>query len=187
MEKIWNLDAYRKAHILINEYPRIEQSEKYTYELKYKGDKSIAWFNGIICVELLIAPRVASNYAMLNMEFTENDSEEFVVQYKVNKNEGMVYNSEIASSNDEVKEGIDIQYLDCLNKLCGKIINHKLPSGILVVSGGACGKIGTSVVAIGIVFNIMIKIFSSNFNELDFDNSVKSLMLEECKTKIHTF
>ncbi|BCJ93242.1 hypothetical protein acsn021_08110 [Anaerocolumna cellulosilytica] len=180
MEEIWSLDAFRKVRIWINEYPNVKQSEKSTYEIKYQGDKRINWFNGIMCVELFIAPRAASNYAMLNMEFVKNDSNEFAIIYNINKSDGLKFESKVASTNDEVLEGISKEYLDCFTELCNKMTDYKLPSGILNISGGACGKIGTSAMTIRKVFDIMIKIFSSNYSD-NFDDAVKDLILVECK------
>lgn len=61
------LDLYRKMKLWINELPNecinIEESNKAIY----KANRDIIWFNGVICLELRIAPRAASNYAMLNL------------------------------------------------------------------------------------------------------------------------
>lgn len=181
MEKIWNLDTYRNVRIWINEYPDIIQSEKTTYKIIHQADTNINWFCGIICMELFIAPRAASNYAMLNMEFVKNDSNQFIAQYNINKTEGIKIESKISSINDEVIEGISEEYLECVNELCNKMTDYKLPSGVLNISGGACGKIGTSAMAIRKVFDIMIKLFASYYDNDKSDDLIKQLILAECK------
>ena len=67
MVKYEILDSYRKMRLWINEMP--EESNIITSNklLEFNANDNIHWFNGILCLELRIAPRAASNYAMLNL------------------------------------------------------------------------------------------------------------------------
>ena len=64
MVKFEKLDMYRKMRLWMNEVPEEDKFATSDKILEYSGNRDIHWFNGILCLELRIAPRVASNYAM---------------------------------------------------------------------------------------------------------------------------
>lgn len=104
-----------------------------------------------LCLELRIAPRAASNYAMLNLKFTATQSSKFQVVYKFCKSDEIVQ-SDIAMQNDVVKNGIVKEYYKTLLQTLEKLsLQNKSPSGKLEILGGRYGSIGSSEVAVKVV------------------------------------
>ena len=179
MVKFEKLDMYRKMRLWINEVP--EESKDATTDkiLEYSGNKDIKWFNGILCLELRIAPRAASNYAMLSLKFTQNQSSKFHVLYHVSDKEELV-DSDIAMKNDLIKTGIAKKYNSALTQLFDELDSQSIfPSGILEILGGRYGSMGSSDIAVKIVLKNLLKLFALD-EELDNSN-VNSIILEGCK------
>lgn len=65
MVKFKKLDIYRKMRLWMNEIPEESKFTASDKILEYHGNKHIHWFNGILCLELRIAPRAAGNYAFI--------------------------------------------------------------------------------------------------------------------------
>ena len=100
----------------MNEVPEEDKFATSDKILEYSGNRDIHWFNGILCLELRIAPRVASNYAMLNLKFTQNQSSKFQVIYYESDTEELA-DSDIAMKNDLVKTGIVKKYNSALTQV----------------------------------------------------------------------
>lgn len=179
MVKFEKLDTYRKMRLWMNEVP--EESKFTTSDkiLEYRGNKDIYWFNGILCLELRIAPRAASNYAMLNLKFTQNQSSKFQVIYHESDMEELV-NSDIAMKNDLVKTGIVKKYNSAFTQVFDELDSKNIfPSGILEILGGRYGSIGSSDIAVKIVLINLLKLFE--LNEKIESSDVNFIILEGCK------
>lgn len=182
MVKNEKLDSYRMMKLWINEMPDdckyIEGGDVCVYE----ANKDIAWFNGILCLELRLAPRAASNYAMLNFKFVGNNSGVFKVIYKLCEDDDLVA-SNIAVQNDIVRNGTVKKYYSALRNTFNELsIQNIYPSGILEVLGGRHGYTGSSDIAVIIVAKILVDLFKlgDKFEKSD----LKSLILEGCKKKL---
>ena len=151
MVKYEILDSYRKMRLWINEMP--EESNIITSNklLEFNANDNIHWFNGILCLELRIAPRAASNYAMLNLKFTENQCSKFQVKYD--------------SAMTQVFNELDSQNI--------------FPSGTLEILGGRHGSVGSSNMAVKIVLWNLLKLFE--LNERLNASDIHSLILKGCK------
>ncbi len=182
MVKNEELDLYRKMKLWINEVPddckNVEEGDTYVYN----ANKDITWFNGTLCLELRIAPRAASNYAMLNFKFTQDDSGFFKILYMQSKEDRIVI-SDIATQKDIVSNGIVKKYYETLIQMFDELSMQEIfPSGTLEILGGRYGFIGSSNMAVIIVAKILITIFElgEKFEESD----IKAIILEGCKCKV---
>lgn len=63
MIKKAKLDSYRMMNLWVDEVPDDCKGGKEDIACIYKANKDITWFSGILCLELKLAPRDASNYA----------------------------------------------------------------------------------------------------------------------------
>lgn len=133
MVKFETLDKYRKMRLWINEIPENNNIIVYDKVLKYNANNNIHWFNGILCLELRIAPRVASNYAMLSLRFTQNQDSRFLVKYSLASSDEVV-ESDIAMENDVVRTGIVKEYQSALIQIFNELESKKIfPSGTLEI------------------------------------------------------
>lgn len=173
------LDAYRRMKLWINELPKDASDMVMDKVYEYNGNENIHWFTGILCLELRIAPRAASNYAMLNLKFTATQSSKFQVVYKFCKSDEIIQ-SDIAMQNDVVKNGIIKEYYKTLLQTFEKLsLQNKFPSGKLEILGGRHGSIGSSEVAVKVVLMILLKLFELNNY---FENTdINSIILRGCK------
>lgn len=176
------LDTYRKMKLWINEIPEnVDNSVAYKV-CEYAASENIHWFNGELCLELRIAPRAASNYAMLNLIFKECQSSKFQVVYKYCCSNEIVQ-SDIAMPNDVVKTGIVREYQKTLQQIFDELsLQCLFPSGTLEIIGGRYGTIGSSDVAVEVVLKILIKLFElgNRFETSD----INSIILKGCKEKM---
>ncbi len=163
----------------MNEVPEEDKFATSDKILEYSGNRDIHWFNGILCLELRIAPRVASNYAMLNLKFTQNQSSKFQVIYYESDTEELA-DSDIAMKNDLVKTGIVKKYNSALTQVFDELDSKNIfPSGILEILGGRYGSMGSSDIAVKIVLKNLLKLFE--LNERLYSSDVNFIILEGCK------
>ena len=179
MLKSEDLDTYRKMKLWINEMPdSVDNTVTYKAD-EYKASKNIHWFHGELCLELRIAPRAASNYAMLNLKFTGYQSSKFQVVYKV-CNADEIVKSDIAMPNDTVKTGIVKEYYKTLQQVFDEMsLQYVFPSGTLEIIGGRYGVIGSSAVAVKVVLKILLKLFE--LDEHFKTSDINSIILKGCK------
>lgn len=173
------LDAFRKMRIWIDELPNENTGNCYEHMNVYDANSDVYWFEGIICIELRIAPRTASNYAMINLKFTRDESKKFKVVYKINDEEEIM-ESDIAMPNDKINTGIVKNYYKSMERYFEYLSQKNIfPCGTLEVLGGRYGTIGSSEVAVIIVLNILLNLYNLN-NDLTNEN-INSLVLQFCK------
>ena len=182
MIKNEKLDSYRMMKLWINEVPddckRIEGGNVFIY----KANKDTTWFSGILCLELRLAPHDASNYAMLNFKFNENDSGIFKVLYKLSEEDSIVA-SNIATQRDTVYSGIVKKYYGALVEIFDELSTQDIfPSGVLEILGGRYGYIGSSDIAVITVTKILIDLFE--MGEKLEESDIKTLVLNGCKRKL---
>lgn len=163
----------------INELPEENSGIVMSKISEYNANNSICWFNGILCLELRIAPRSASNYAMLCLRFTQDQSSKFRVIYNL-RNVDEVVKSDIAMKNDIIRNGIVKEYYQALKQEFDNLDTQGIfPSGTLEILGGRYGYIGSSNMAVKVVLNNLLKLFEV-YDELD-DQKINSIVLKGCK------
>ena len=163
----------------IDEVPEESKAVIVNRVSEYSANKNIHWFNGILCLELRIAPRDASNYAMLNLKFSENQSSKFKVIYHLSDLDERV-KSDIAMQNDIVKTGIIKEYSLAMEQVFEELHSQNVfPSGTLEILGGRYGSVGSSNIAVGIVLKCLLKLFELNEKLSNVD--INSLILKNCK------
>lgn len=179
MIKNEKLDSYRKMNLWIDEVPNdCEYVEPGVVSI-YKANDNVAWFNGILCLELRIAPRIASNYSMLNFKFTGNHTGIFKVLYSLNE-EDKVVSSTIAMPGDTVTNGIVKEYYYTLTEMFDEMsMKNIFPSGILEILGGRYGKTGSSHIAVMTVGRILVDLFA--LGEKFEKSDIKTLVLKRCR------
>lgn len=181
MIKNETLDSYRKMKLWINEVPDDCKDLEQGDTCIYKANEDVTWFNGTLCLELRIAPRAASNYAMLDFRFTHDDSGIFKIIYKLSKQDRIVI-SDIAAQIDIVSNNVVKKYYEILIQMFDELsMQNIFPSGTLEILGGRYGSIGSSSVAVATVAKILITLFElgEKFEESD----IKEIILEGCKLK----
>lgn len=179
MVKFETLDSYRKMKLWINEAPEKNNNILPQNVSEYNANDSIHWFNGILCLELRIAPRAASNYAMLCLRFTEIPYSKFQVKYDLNLT-NMIVQSDIAMPNDVVRTGIPKEYYSALMQVFTELEPQNcFPCGTLEILGGRYALIGSSNIAFKIVLKNLINLFELNKELEHYD--INSLILQGCK------
>lgn len=179
MVKNETLGLYCKMKIWVNEVPdeckNVEKGDIYVY----KANKDITWFSGTLCLELRIAPRAASNYAMLGFRFAQDDSGFIKIVYMLNKKDKIV-TSDIAAPRDTVSNDIVKKYYEILIKMFDELsMKNTFPSGTLEILGGRCGSIGSSNIAVITVAKILIALFE--LGEKFEKSDINEIILEGCK------
>ncbi|MCM1259284.1 MAG: hypothetical protein NC307_15770 [Roseburia sp.] len=179
MVKYQKLDEYRVMSLWVDEMPEDGIVSAHTIIKEYDANANINWFNGILCLELRLAPRVASNYAMINIKFTKNQSSTFkIIYHLIDLNK--VVKSDIAMPNDVVKTGIPKEYTPAFKQVFDELeTRNVLPSGTLEILGGRYSHIGSSIMAFKIVLKILIKLLEQN--EKLIDANINSIILDGCK------
>lgn len=175
------LDLYRKMRLWINEIPDDCRNVDESDVCIYKADRGIYWFNGTLCLELRIAPRDISNYAMLDFKFTQDDSGTFKIRYMFSKEDRIVA-SDIAVQTDTVHSSIVNEYHKVLIGMFDELSTQNIfPSGTLEILGGRYGDVGSSERAVITVARTLIDLFElgETFKEAD----IKAVVLEGCKRK----
>ena len=179
MVKYEILDSYRKMRLWINEMPEESNIIASNKLLEYNANDNIHWFNGILCLELRIAPRAASNYAMLNLKFTENQCSKFQVKYDLSNSEEIV-KSDIAMNGDTIRTDIVQKYDSAMTQVFNELDSQNIfPSGTLEILGGRHGSVGSSNMAVKIVLRNLLKLFE--LNERLNTSDIHSLILKGCK------
>lgn len=179
MVKFIILDSYRKMKLWINEVPEKSSGIVSNKMLEYNANEDVHWFKGIICLELRIAPRAASNYAMLSLRFTENQCSKFQIKYSLSDSDEIVQ-SDIAMEGDTIRTDIVKKYNSALLQVFEELKPQNVfPSGTLEILGGRHGSIGSSNMAVKIVLRSLLKLFELNEN-LNV-NDINSLVLQNCK------
>lgn len=179
MVKVEKLDIYRKMRLWVNELPEENSVIAMSKISEYSANNDIYWFNGILCLELRIAPRPVSNYAMLCLRFTQDQSSKFRVMYHLREIDEVV-KSDIAMKNDIVRNGIVKEYYQTLKQVFDNLdVQNIFPSGTLDILGGRYGYVGSSNMAIKIVLNNLLKLFET-YEKLN-DEEIGSIILEGCK------
>ena len=179
MVKFAMLDSYRRMRLWINDMPEESNNMVSNKILEYNANNNIHWFKGIICLELRIAPRAASNYAMLNLKFTESQCSKFQVKYDLSNSEEIV-KSDIAMKGDTIRTDIVKKYDSAMTQVFNELDSQNIfPSGTLEILGGRHGSIGSSNMAVKIVLKNLLKLFE--LNEQLNTSDINSLILKGCK------
>ena len=179
MVKFIILDSYRKMRLWINEMPEESSGIVSDKLLEYNANENIHWFKGMICLELRIAPRVASNYAMLCLGFTENQCSKFQIKYSLSNSDKIV-KSDIAMEGDTIKTDIVKKYNSAMTQVFNELDSQNIfPSGTLEILGGRHGSIGSSNMAVKIVLRSLLQLFELNENLNTSD--INSLILQCCR------
>lgn len=173
------LDSYRKMRLWINEMPEERSNEVSNKILEYNANDKMHWFEGILCLELRIAPRAASNYAMLNLKFTKNQCSKFQVKYDLSNSKKIV-ESDIAMKGDTIRTDIVEKYGSSMTQVFNELDSQNIfPSGTLEILGGRHGSIGSSDIAVKIVLRNLLKLFE--LNEQLNTSDINSLVLKGCR------
>ena len=179
MIKYQKLDEYRVMRLWIDEMPEDGGISTNTIIKEYDANANVKWFNGTLCLELKIAPRTASNYSMINLKFTKNQSSRLKIIYHFSDLNEIV-KSDIAIANDVVKTGIPGEFCSAFTQVFDELqAQNAFPSGTLEILGGSYGHIGSSIISFKIVLKILIKLLEQN-EELMVAN-INSIILDGCK------
>lgn len=116
MIKYQKLDEYRVMRLWVDEMPEDGGISTNTIIKEYDANANVKWFNGTLCLELKIAPRTASNYSMINLKFTKNQSSRLKIIYHFSDLNEIV-KSDIAMANDVVKTGIPGEFCSAFTQV----------------------------------------------------------------------
>lgn len=174
------LDEYRKMKLWINELPGDNVVVASEQTKAFNANSQIHWFNGILCLELRIAPRAASNYAMLNLKFQKDQSLKFKIISYISHSDEIVI-TDTAMPHDVVKAGLPQEYNVAVADLFDQLAAENIfPSGTLEILGGRYSCVGSSYIAFQTVLKILITLFEQN--EKLSNSDIPSIALAGCRS-----
>jgi len=124
----------------------------------------IIWHIGTICIEAKLHSRHISNYAMICMNFTDNQENktDIIVNYG---RENITFKSQVLPFNKNVCVGLDKEFADSIYEFFQEYPHRMLPSGTIEILSGGYDEVGSSNVAFKKVMELLIFVFQ-NINKL---------------------
>lgn len=175
-----NLGKYRKGKLWKNQMPNIESTVIEILRKSIYETERIQWESSNIALELLLAPREVSNYALLGATYIPNGGEKLEIRVKVSAGDDKLFEDAIALSCDEVHVGIPKDYAEAIVNATEKTIREikSFSPGVLEFSIGAHGYVGSSKLIFSKITDIILKIMSKNPSEFSEDE-LKEFILTE--------
>ena len=139
-----NDTGYKKVCIWKDEVPLIIQTTNTLSLCKEAGD--IHWHNGIICIEARLNPRHISNYGMVFMKYTYNNSNKtnIIINYG---REDFPFISQVIPFSKIIYAGLDKEFADGIYKFFQEYPAGKLPGGTIEILSGGYDEIASSIVS----------------------------------------
>lgn len=170
-----NDTGYKKVCIWKDEIPFNYASHNTLDLCKEAGDTH--WHNGTICIEAHLNPRHISNYGMVFMRYTYQNSNKTNITINYGK-EDFSFVSQVIPFNKIISAGLDKEFADGIYKFFQEYPSGKLPGGTIEILSGGYDEIGSSIVSFQSVMEILVFIFQ-NIDEMD-DNVLQDNVLNLC-------
>ncbi len=156
----------KKCNVWINDRPNIDFKVMKVLNEEILKDKWIRWDSISYLIEVNILCRHCSNYALLGMTFTYEDSNKLIVEVKSGDKDGPVINNTLVSESDEVHAGIPLEYSEEVLKCAKSYLNSiNCSSGIITFDIGGHGYIGSSEIMFKQVTEILLKLLNNKSGE----------------------
>lgn len=151
-------NKYKRVCIWKDEVP-FNYSCQHTLHL-CKEAGGIKWHSGIICMEAYLSPRHISNYAMVFMKYTDNqtDKADIIINYG---RENVSFQSNVLPFNKVICAGLDKEFADAVYSFFSAYNARNLPCGTIEVLCGGYDEIGSSMVSFKKVMELMVFTFSN--------------------------
>ena len=157
--------GYKKVCIWKDEVPFNYTNYDTLSLCKEAGD--IHWHNGIICIEARLNPRHISNYGMVFMKYTYNNSNKtnIIINYG---REDFPFISQVIPFSKIIYAGLDKEFADGIYKFFQEYPAGKLPGGTIEILSGGYDEIASSIISFQKIMEILVFIFQ-NIDEMDND------------------
>ncbi len=161
-----NLGGFREGRLWINEKPNITMEVIDSLVESVDVSNFQQWEEKNIVLELFLAPRDVSNYAMLGVKYIPTDTQKLNILVNITGFNGDILKDNIALLTDEVHMGIPQDYASSIiNTAKEKAIELKFPVGSLMFEIGAHGYVGSSKITFVILTKVLMGLLSENINE----------------------
>lgn len=156
--------GYKKINIWKDEMPAFCKKRK-TICLNKKGNNNVCWHEGIICIEALLGPWHASNYAMVYMKYSSDVRKDVNIEINYGM-ENISFSSQVLPFNKKINVGLNVEFAEAIKEYFMFCSTKRLPVGTIEILGGGYDEVGSSNIAFKKVMDILLFIFE-NINHLD--------------------
>jgi hypothetical protein len=157
-----NLGGLKKGRLWINEMPNLREEIIDVIETTIEVSNRQQWEEKAVILELLLAPREISNYALLGVMYLPTNNEILNIKVNVSSFKGKILVDNIALSTDEVHLGIPKDYAtSIINLVKEKVLEFQFPAGDLVFNVGAHGYVGSSKLIFSIITKVLMGLLGS--------------------------
>lgn len=181
MIKLDNLGGFKKGRIWIGEMPNIKGSVIDIVKSSFEVTNQQQWEHKAIAIELLLAPREISNYALIGAKYIPSNNGNLEIKVNISSFDDTILLDNIALSTDEVHMGIPKEYALSIASIAKeKSIELNYPMGSLVFDIGAHGHVGSSKMVFSTVTKVLMGLLSMNVLEKSYEelNEIVSNLLK---------
>lgn len=166
MISLSNIGVMKKCNLWMNEHPNIEcECLEELRETIIKNDWT-EWEDLSCAIEVSLKQRHSSNYALLGMSYTHDNTDKLVIKVSAGEENGPIIENTLVSEVDEVHAGIPLEYAESVIKLAESYLNDvSCSSGTITFDIGGHGYIGSSSAIFRKVTEILLKILCSDGNK----------------------
>ena len=168
LKEINEFNNHKRICIWKDEKIYSSSTKQNLYSMTYDSEYFIEWYEGVLCVEVLLNLRHASNYAMLCMEYTRSSLDKLYVDVNCNT-ENILFESRVLPSKRKVQLGLPFEFLEGIDGGLMEYAGKRLPVGNLYIFGGGFDEIGSSIRSFEDVVKIMVMLFSG-IKDCDINN-----------------
>lgn len=172
MRKLNVYDGYKKINVW-DEY--VESASGYCKSIEITVESGdCIWHQGIICMEVDVYPKHASNYAMVCVEYVPNQSDKtnIIIEYDRESVDDTIKDM---MTNKKAILGLNEEFAKNLEEFFVEYPAKRLPQGTIRIFNGAYDETGSGYVSFKSVMELIIDAFE-NFYNLNDDNYLKKLI-----------
>lgn len=173
-----NNNGYKKVCIWKDEIPFNYVQRKKIHFCMGSGD--VNWHIGKICIEVKLNPRHVSNYAMICMNYINNQKNKVDIIINHGR-EDSLFKSKVLPFDKIVCVGLDKEFADAIYEFFEEYPIEQLPSGTIEIISGAYDEVGSSNVAFKKAMELLIFIYR-NIDKLD-DDTLRYELLKYIKMR----
>ncbi len=179
---ILDLGEFKRGRLWINEMPNIKMEVTSSFEEVVEVNNYQQWEEKVITLELLLAPRDISNYALLGVKYNPTSTNMLNIQVNATNFNGSILQDNIALLTDEVHMGIPQAYVSSIISTAKeKAKELNFPAGSLIFEIGAHGYVGSSKVAFAILTKVLMGLISKNMKDI-FTEELNEMVLNLLKS-----
>lgn len=171
-----NNTGYKKISIWKDEIP-IFCTKQTNLSFSKSVNNTLNWHEGIICVEALLGPWHANNYAMVCMKYSSSKKESVnvIINYGM---ENTSFQSKVLPVHKIINVGLQLEFAKAIEEFFVECSMDRLTGGTIEILGGVYDEVGSSNIAFKKVMDILLFLFEhiDQMNIIELEKKILGLM-----------